>query len=233
MKTYAEIATINVNDHVEKKQNLSYLSWAWAVDQLLRLDGDANWSYGEPKAFGETLMVSCTVTAFGKPRTSHLPVMDHRNKAIQNPDAFAVNTAMMRCLVKAIALHGLGLYIYAGEDLPSEETKTDTNFGVAPKKVTKNGPQGAYVVEQYTDKPWSAGDAIWDGLAVDMQNYLADIAVRVSRLIAKKDLDGALNEVDEQQLADDEKACLWTRFTKDEKAALKAESDKRKERKAA
>jgi hypothetical protein len=53
--------------------------------------------------------------------TAHLPVMDHRNKAIPNPDAFQANVAMQRCLVKAIALHGLGLYIYAGEDLPVGE----------------------------------------------------------------------------------------------------------------
>lgn len=66
-------------------------------------------------------MVACAVTAFGKTMTMQLPVMDHRNKAIPSPDAFAVNTAMQRCLVKAIALHGLGLYIYAGEDLPAQE----------------------------------------------------------------------------------------------------------------
>jgi hypothetical protein len=68
-------------------------------------------------------MVVCTVIAFGKAMTMQLPVMDNRNKAIANPDAFAVNTAMQRCLVKAIALHGLGLYIYAGEDLPMAAPK--------------------------------------------------------------------------------------------------------------
>lgn len=115
---YAEIRKINVNDHIEKKNGLSYLSWAWAVDQLLMLDPTATWEYGDPKQFGETIMVFCTVTAFGKAMTAQLPVMDYRNKAIPNPDAFAVNTAMQRCLAKAIALHGLGLYIYAGEDLP-------------------------------------------------------------------------------------------------------------------
>ena len=72
-------------------------------------------------------MVFCTLTAFGKAMTPQLPVMDHRNKAIANPDAFAVNTAMQRCLAKAIALHGLGLYIYAGEDLPLEES-ADAEF---------------------------------------------------------------------------------------------------------
>jgi hypothetical protein len=117
---------INVNDHVEKKNGLSYLSWAWAVSELLKRDPHANWRYEEPVRFGETMMVFCTVTAFSKSMTAQLPVMDHRNKAIPNPDAFQVNTAMQRCLAKAIALHGLGLYIYAGEDLP-EEAKNASN----------------------------------------------------------------------------------------------------------
>ena len=119
--SFVRLAAINVGEHIEKKNGLSYLSWAWAVDQLLRNDPSANWHYGEPVRFGETMMVSCTVSAFGVDRTMQLPVMDHRNKAIANPDAFAVNTAMQRCLVKAIALHGIGLYIYAGEDVPSED----------------------------------------------------------------------------------------------------------------
>lgn len=121
MTTYADIAKINVNEYVEKKNGLSYLSWAWAVDQLLRLDPGATWEYREPVRYGDTMMVFCAVTAFGVTRTAQLPVMDHRNKAIANPDAFAVNTAMQRCLAKAIALHGLGLYVYAGEDVPLEE----------------------------------------------------------------------------------------------------------------
>ncbi len=119
---YEQLAAIDVSAHIEKKQNLSYLSWAWAVDQLLRADPQATWSYNEPTVFKNgSMMVSCTVVAFGKAMTMQLPVMDYRNKAIPEPDAFAVNTAMMRCLVKGIALHGLGLYIYAGEDLPLED----------------------------------------------------------------------------------------------------------------
>lgn len=118
---FTELAAIDCTKYVEKKGELSYLSWAWAVDQLLRRDPTATWTYGEPKTYGESMMVTCTVTAFGKAMTMQLPVMDHRNKAIPNPDAFQVNTAMQRCLVKAIALHGLGLYIYAGEDLPPSE----------------------------------------------------------------------------------------------------------------
>jgi hypothetical protein len=124
---YAELRKINVNEHVEKKNGLSYLSWAWAVDQLMQLDETANWEYAEPKQFGDTLMVFCTVEAFGRKRTAQLPVMDYKNKAIPNPDAFQVNTAMQRCLAKAISLHGIGLYIYAGEDLPdASETNADS-----------------------------------------------------------------------------------------------------------
>ena len=69
-----------------------------------------------------TAMVWVTATMFGKAMTCQLPVMDHRNKAITNPDSFAVNTAIMRCMTKALSLHGLGLYIYSGEDLPEQDT---------------------------------------------------------------------------------------------------------------
>ena len=118
---YTELRKINVNEHIEKKNGLSYLSWAWAVDTLLQQDPSATWDYKEPKQFGDTLMVFCSVTAFGKIMTAQLPVLDYRNKAIINPDAMAVNTAMQRCLAKAIALHGIGLYIYSGEDIPESE----------------------------------------------------------------------------------------------------------------
>lgn len=117
MSKYLELRNVDVSDKVEKKNGLSYLSWAWAVDTLLQRDPQATWTYGQPVMFGETVMVFCTVNAFGKSMTAQLPVMDYRNKAIPNPDAFAVNTAMQRCLAKAIALHGLGLSLYVGEDL--------------------------------------------------------------------------------------------------------------------
>lgn len=116
---YKELRQINVSQHIEKKNGLSYLSWSWALDQLLQLDDNATWEYLEPKRFGESMMVFCKVKAFGKSRTAQLPVMDFRNQAISNPNAYQVNTAMQRCLAKAISLHGIGLYIYAGEDLPT------------------------------------------------------------------------------------------------------------------
>lgn len=123
MKTYTELRSINVNEHTEKKGNLTYLSWTWAVDKLLENDPMAVWTFHEPIAFGETLMVQCTVTAFGKSMTMHLPVMDNKNQAVKNPDSRKVSDAMMRCLAKTIACFGIGLYVYAGEDLPTESTE--------------------------------------------------------------------------------------------------------------
>jgi hypothetical protein len=121
MKTYADLRTINVNEHTEKKGKFTYLSWTWAVDQLLQNDPQATWTFGEPVYFNESLMVFCTINAMGKTMTCQMPVLDNRNQAIKNPDAMQVNTGMMRCLTKCISLFGIGLYIYAGEDLPQEE----------------------------------------------------------------------------------------------------------------
>jgi hypothetical protein len=120
----SELLKINVNNHIEKKGNLSYLSWAWAWAEVLKIDPQAKWVAHEwndrPAMFlpDGTAMVKVSVTINDDTKTCVLPVMNNRNQAIQNPDAFAVNTATMRCMAKAIAMFGLGLYIYAGEDLP-------------------------------------------------------------------------------------------------------------------
>ena len=121
MTSYNELRKINVNEHTEKKGQLTYLSWAWAVDTLLQHDPSAVWEFPEPKYFGETVMVFCNVTAFGKTMKMQLPVMDNRNQAISNPDSRKISDATMRCLAKCIACFGIGLYIYAGEDLPTGE----------------------------------------------------------------------------------------------------------------
>ena len=134
---YKELRQIDVSKYTEKKNGLTYLSWAWAVDQLLLADPKAHWFYPEYQRWGNgTVMVFCTVVANDIARTAQLPVMDYRNKAISEPDAFAINTAMQRCLAKAIALHGLGLYIYNGEDVPPD-LGADVTADVAAKQAPK------------------------------------------------------------------------------------------------
>lgn len=172
MSNYTTLASIDVSKYVEKKQNLSYLSWPFAVDQLMRHDPQANWVFNEPVMFGETMMVSCTVTAFGKPITMHLPVMDHRNQAIKNPDAFAVNKNMMRCLVKAIACHGLGINIYAGEDLPLDYEEPKPTHAPAPKSAQKpvpavaEGREGAWQLK-VTAEPDGVSWEEWADLVIE------------------------------------------------------------------
>jgi len=127
-----DLLKLNVNDRTEKKNGMTYLSWAWAWTEVLKADPAATWKVelwadgtgmGQTvlMAVGDTAMVWVTVTMFGKPITCQLPILDYRNKPIHMPNSMDVNTAIMRCLVKAIAMHGLGLYIYAGDDLPLED----------------------------------------------------------------------------------------------------------------
>ena len=119
-----ELWKINVNNYTERKGQAVYLSWAWAWQKLLEVDPAARWTAHEwnemPVMYLKdgSAMVKDSVELKGDIKTAVLPVMDHRNKAIQNPDAFQVNTAIMRALCKAAAMHGLGLYLYQSETFP-------------------------------------------------------------------------------------------------------------------
>lgn len=194
MSNFKELSKINVNSHTEKKNGLTYLSWAWAVDQLLQNDPAATWTYGEPVKFGDTLMVFCTVTAFGKSMTSQLPVIDFRNKAIPNPDAMAVNTAMQRCLAKAIALHGIGLYIYAGEDIPQEDKVQ------APQKVTPTAGAG-------------------DDLTEDVKQYVRDQALEIISDVEMENVEAAHDRA--SLLDNEQKLYLWTLLDSKVRSAMK------------
>lgn len=122
---------INVNEHTEKKGNLTYLSWAWAWQAVKKAYPEATYTiYENPQGWnyftdGRTCWVKTGVTIDGIEHIEYLPVMDNRNNSIplERVTSFSVNTAIQRSLTKACARHGLGLYIYAGEDLPQEEAE--------------------------------------------------------------------------------------------------------------
>ena len=133
---------INVNDKTEQKNGLTYLSWAWAWGKVKKLFPDATytiyenangWNYHTD---GRTCWVKTGVTVNGIEHIEYLPVMDYKNRSIPAGEvtSFDVNKAIQRSLTKAVARHGLGLYIYAGEDLPEAE-KTDTE---PPKLVCED-----------------------------------------------------------------------------------------------
>jgi hypothetical protein len=191
----------DVNSHTEKKNNLTYLSWAWAWQEALKADPTATYKvemFGD-KCFMEingTAMVFVTATMFGKPMTCQLPVMDYRNKAIPNPDAFAVNTAIMRCMTKALALHGLGLYLYSGEDVPEEGDKFE--------KVIISPTQGAQ-----------------DNIPIDELRYLEEVAIELIAMCEQGDPRAALVKLDEENLDNEQKIALWTLLPSKVRSALK------------
>lgn len=132
-KNYFEILNaINVSDKTEKKNGLTYLSWAWAWGEVKKLYPDANYKIYETETGciywtdGKTAWVKTGVVINDIEHIEYLPVMDYKNKSIpvDSITSFDVNKAIQRSLTKAVARHGLGLYIYAGEDLP-EDTKNE------------------------------------------------------------------------------------------------------------
>lgn len=126
---FKTLADVDCSNHIEKKGKFSYVSWAWAWALVKQNYPDATFekhvfsdNQDNPLPFmrdtkGYTY-VQTSVTIEGVTLTETFPVTDNRNQAIQHPNAFEVNTALQRCLVKTLAFHGLGLSIYAGEDLP-------------------------------------------------------------------------------------------------------------------
>lgn len=188
----------DVNSHTEKKNNLTYLSWAWAWAEALKADPKATFVVNmfDGKCYMDingTGMVWVTVTMFDKPMTCQLPVMDYRNKPIPNPDAFAVNTAIMRCMTKALSLHGLGLYIYAGEDLPEEG-----------KSVVITPTQGAT-----------------DNIPPEELQYLQEMAVELIATCEQGDPKAAWVKLEGENLDDQQKIALWTLLPSKVRSALK------------
>lgn len=129
MTVFETLKNVNVNGHTEKKNGLTYLSWAWAWAELLNRYPDSTYTVYENKdgwcyhTDGRTAWVKTGVTVEGKEYIEMLPVMDFKNRSIplDSITSMDVNKAIQRSLTKAVARHGLGLYIYAGEDLPEGE----------------------------------------------------------------------------------------------------------------
>lgn len=164
MDNYFQVLNnINVNDKTEKKNGLTYLSWAWAWGEVKKLYPDANYTiyereteYGAVNYFtdGRTCWVKTGVTINGIEHVEDLPVMDYKNNSIplERVTSYDVNKAIQRSLTKAVARHGLGLYIYAGEDLPEveqEQKQASVEKKEYPKLTCDNCSK---VIVGYTNK---------------------------------------------------------------------------------
>ena len=132
--TFDVLSKVDVNKYKKKKGKFDYLSWAWAVTELLKVKPEATWHTHEYEVEGRIrpymvteagFFVKVSVTIDNITRSQIHPVLDYKNVPIQDPTAQQINTSIQRCLAKAIALHGLGLYIFAGEDLPEPDELSD------------------------------------------------------------------------------------------------------------
>lgn len=154
------LVKVDVSKHVEKKNGLSYLSWAWAWGVLMEYYPQAQYSFLDEKTYSDgTVAISCKVTIGDCWRVMWLPVMDYKNNAIRNPDARKISDTRMRCLVKCLAMYGLGHAIYAGEDVAAVTTPDDeTEAPLIDETPVKQKPKKAVSTKQgFTDIPDEAG----------------------------------------------------------------------------
>lgn len=153
---FSKLNSINCNDKTEKKNGLTYLAWAYAWGEVKKLFPDATYTiYENAQGWfyhtdGNTCWVKTGVTINGIEHIEYLPVMDFKNRSIpvEQVTSFDVNKAIQRSLTKAVARHGLGLYIYAGEDLPDEgeqqEIQSQPSKAVTARRTAKaNSPKPA------------------------------------------------------------------------------------------
>jgi hypothetical protein len=164
--TWGVLSKIDCSDHVEQKGGLTYLSWAWAWKILKEHFPDASFEkhwfdYGDPTPYSlpyaldkqGMAFVKVTVTVAGAVVTEVMPVLDNRNRSVQRPNSFSVNTSLQRCLTKAIAYHGLGAYIYAGEDTPDVNEEAEEVLEEAPAiEATSEDAPNLSILEESPDK---------------------------------------------------------------------------------
>ena len=168
---FNSLNNINVNGKTEQKNGLTYLSWAWAWGEVKKMFPDATYTiYENAEGWcyhtdGKTCWVKTGVTVNGIEHIEYLPVMDFKNKSIPvgNVTSFEVNKAIQRSLTKAVARHGLGLYIYAGEDLP--EAEADAQPKEQPKAAKEKTPRERLIAKLHEKKIDVAAYAAEKGLS--------------------------------------------------------------------
>lgn len=200
----SDFLTIDVGEHIEKKNGLKYLSWAWAWAEVLKIDPQATWEAVEFNGMpccvlpDTSCMVKTIVTIKGHAKSCWLPVMDHKNKAIKGPDAFAINTALVRCLTKTIGMHGLGLYIYAGEDIPASASVQPPKTGAMADVLSELKP-----------------------VPPEWLEYFVTLAEEVTMIFEDKGAKEAQHRIDLEELENEQRIQLEARLPSHVRSGLK------------
>jgi len=176
-EVWDKFSKLNVSDHTEKRGQFTFLSWTWAWATLMEHYPESFYTFSDPVAVNDTMemRVSITVKDGDKEftRTMWLPVMDFKNNAIVSPGARDVSDARMRCLVKCLAMFGLGHYIYAGQDLPQQPVvpKAPVKLASKEQKAIIHDYKEAEILSPRR-KSWCAKN--WDAMTDEQAQTIID-----------------------------------------------------------
>lgn len=194
MSVFETLNKINVNEHTEKKNGLTYLSWAWAWAEVKKAYPEAFYTVYENKdgwnyhTDGRTAWVKTGVTIEGIEHIEYLPVMDVRNRSIAADalTSFDVNKAIQRSLTKACARHGLGLYVYAGEDLPeAEQTPIERPVQDEAAEAALLKTQILAMADNDTDRINNYVSRLTDGVYHSMDELSVELLRKVKVAVAR------------------------------------------------
>ena len=226
---WKKLSRIDVHAGVEKKGNLDYLSWAYAWKELMDAYPDSNFKFLDHVTFPDgTVMVKTSVSVGSEKFHMQLPVMDHRNKAIANPSARDISDAYMRCLVKNIALHGIGISLYLG-DLKTTVSLTD--YDKAQQLIDAGDAMGFHQfvkglderdqVELFNGAPAGQKTAFKTAhraMISQAEKLITEYAAAMVEAIERED--SLLLEETTAELTVYERTAVWARLTSDQKDAI-------------
>ena len=228
---YIALSRKDVSKGIERKGNLDYLSWAFAWNALVEEYPDSTFYFGEPVTFPDgSIMVKAGVTVRDITHEMQLPVMDHRNKAITTPNARDVSDAQMRCLVKSIAMHGVGIGLYLG-DLKHVVDKS--TYEKAEQLLTAQDSMGFHEfvhktlseqerVDTFNDAPAGRKSAFkqeWRALLKVADSFLEEVAAAIADATSASDV--ALLQETIAELSTYERQSVWGRLNEAEQEFVK------------
>ncbi len=229
---YIALSRKDVSKGIERKGNLDYLSWAFAWNALVEEYPDSTFYFGEPVTFPDgSIMVKAGVTVRDITHEMQLPVMDHRNKAITTPNARDVSDAQMRCLVKSIAMHGVGIGLYLG-DLKHVVDKS--TYEKAEQLLTAQDSMGFHEfvhktlseqerVDTFNDAPAGRKSAFkqeWRALLKVADSFLEEVAAAIADATSASDV--ALLQETIAELSSFERTAVWGRLSADQQSFIQS-----------
>lgn len=228
---YIKLSRKDVSAGIEQKGGLSYLSWAYAFNALFEEYPNSTYYFTEPTTFPDgTMMVKTGVTVGDITHEMQLPVMDHRNKAVSNPDSRLVSDNTMRCLVKTIAMHGIGMGLYLGD---LKHVVAESKFEKAEHLLTAQDASGfhefvhvtldeAERVDIFNEAPAGRKTAFkseWRALLKVANSFLDEVAASITDATSAQDVSLLQETIGE--LSSYERKAVWGRLSEAEQTFVK------------